>query len=187
MNRTAESEWQDNAWRIALRGYAEALARIGLHPTFITEDQLGSGPPPASVLILPHSIALSDREIRAIAAFAAKGGQVIADTPPGQFDLHLRRRTAPSVTVTIVSPATLRQVLTLAPTFRVEAPNNDVDTYLYRCHGRRLLALQQRQPTEAPETVTVDLHGWQADGYGRQQRLTLTLDPITPIVLELTR
>jgi hypothetical protein len=187
MNRTAESEWQDNAWRIALRGYAEALARIGLHPTFITEDQLGSGPPPASVLILPHSIALSDREIRAIAAFAAKGGQVIADTPPGQFDLHLRRRTAPSVTVTIVSPATLRQVLTLAPTFRVEAPNNDVDTYLYRYQGHRLLALQQRKPGSAAETLTVDLHGWQARGYGRQQRLALRLDPITPTVLELDR
>jgi hypothetical protein len=50
-----------------------------------------------------------------------------------------------------------------------------------------LLALQQSKPGPAPETVTVDLRGWQAHGYGRQQRLTLTLDPITPIVLELTR
>jgi len=87
MDRTAESEWQDNAWRAALRGYAEALARMGLHSTFITEDQLAHGPPPATALILPHSIALSDQEIRTIAGFAANGGEVIADTPPGQFDL----------------------------------------------------------------------------------------------------
>jgi hypothetical protein len=186
MDRNAESEWQDNSWRAALRGYAEELARMGLHPMFITEDQLTQGAPPVSALILPHSIALSDQQIRTVAAFAAKGGQVIADTPPGRFDLHGRRRT-PGAPATIVPPENLPQVLTLVPTFRVEAPNNDIDTYLYRYHGHRLLALQQHKPDSAPETVAMDLHGWQARGYARQQRLTLTLDPITPSVLELTR
>jgi hypothetical protein len=191
MDRTAESEWQDNAWRIALRGYTEALAGMGLHPVFITEDQLARGPPSASVLILPHSIALSDQQVRSIAAFAANGGQVIADTPPGQFDWHGRPRTAPNVPATIAAPETLPKLLTLAPIFPVES--NDVDTYLYRSQGRRLLALQQHKPGSTPETVVVDLHGWQARDLvtgrdlGRQQRLLLTLDPARPNILELTR
>ena len=92
-----------------MRGYT-ALARMGLHPRFITEDQLAHGPPPpASVLILPHSIVLSDQEIRTIAGFAAKGGEVIADTPPGQFDGHGRRRTRPSLPVRIISPKICRR------------------------------------------------------------------------------
>lgn len=187
IDRTAASEWQDNPWRAALRDYADALMQMGLHPAFITETQLASSVPSASVLILPHSLALSDQEMRTIAAFAARGGRVIADTPPGRFDRHGRRRTAPNIPATIVSPASLRQVLTLAPRFAVTSPNNDIDTYLYRSSGRRLLALQQRKPGPAPEIVSVDLHGWQARGYGRQQRVTLTVDPITPGILELTR
>ena len=87
----------------------------------------------------------------------------------------------------IVAPENLAKVLTLAPAFQVVAPDNDVETYVYRSQGQRLLALQRRKASSAPETVTVDLNGWQARGYGRQQRLTLTLDPVTPSVLELTR
>jgi hypothetical protein len=193
MNRTAESEWQDNAWRSALRDYADALERLGLHPRFITEDQLAHDLPPVSTLILPHSIALSDQEIRTIAVFAAKGGHVIADIPPGQFDLHGRQRTAPVIPVSVVAPPMLPPGLTPAPAFRVEAPDNNVDAYLFRSRGQRLLALQRHTPGEAPETITVELHGWQARDiatdrdYGRQQRLVLTIDPITAIFLELRR
>ena len=187
MDRTAENEWQDNAWRAALRSYAEALARIGLRPTFITDDQLAHGPLAASVLILPHSIALSDQQLLTMAGFVAKGGQVIADVPPGAFDGHGRRRIAPHATAAIVAPKHLAKVLTLVPAFQVAAPDNDVETYVYRSQGQRLLALQRREAGSAPETVTVDLNGWQARGYGRQQRLTLTLDPVTPAILELTR
>ena len=105
MHRSAEIETQDNAWRVSLRGYADALARMGLHPRFITEDQLARGLLPEATLILPHSIALSDQEARAIDAFRGRGGTVIADTPPGQFDEHGRRRTASIVSATIVSPS----------------------------------------------------------------------------------
>ena len=193
MHRSAEIELQDNAWRASLRGYADALGRMGLHPRFITEDQLARGPPPAIALILPHSIALSDRASHAITAFAAKGGLVIADTPPGQFDGHGRRRTAPATPAMIVSPGDLPRVLTLAPAFGVEAPANDVETYLFRSRGRRLLAMQRRAPGETPETVTVDLHEWHArdvateHDYGGQEHLVLTLDPVTPIFLEIGR
>jgi hypothetical protein len=191
MDRTAENEWQDNAWRLALRGYVEALARMGLRPTFITEDQLAHNPPQASVLILPHSVALSDRQLRSIEAFAARRGQVIADTPAGQFDGHGRKRPSPSLPVMIAPPESLPNTLKLAPVFPID--KNDVDTYLYRSRGHQLLALQQRKPGSAPETISVDLHGWQARdvatgrNYGRPQRVVLTLDPITPSILELIR
>jgi hypothetical protein len=43
------------------------------------------------LLILPHSIALSDAEVKAIEDFSARGGIVIADTTPGLYDEHGRR------------------------------------------------------------------------------------------------
>jgi hypothetical protein len=193
MHRSAEIELQDNAWRASLRGYANALARMGLHPRFITDDQLAHGPPQEATLILPHSIALADQEAHAIASFRAKAGIVIADTPPGVFDEHGRRRAAPNIPATIVSPGDLPRALALAPIFRVEAPNNDVESYLYRSRGHRLLALQRRAPGGTPETVTVELHFWHArdlaahHDYGRRERLAVTIDPVTPIFLELER
>jgi hypothetical protein len=54
-----------------------------------------------------------------------------------------------------------------------------------------MLALQRGAPGESAKTVTVDLHGWHArdiatgHDYGRRERLELTLDPVTPIFLEL--
>jgi hypothetical protein len=193
MQRSSETELEDNAWRVALRDYAAALVRLGLRPRFITPDQLANGPPRETTLILPHAIALSDQEVRTIVAFAAGGGRVIADTPPGRFDEHGRRRAAPSMPVAIVPPADLTRAVTPAPAFRVEAPNHDVDIYLYRSHGRRLLALQRRAPEEKPETVAVELNGQRArdiasgHDYGRPERLTLTLDPITPVLLAIGR
>jgi hypothetical protein len=200
MGQSAESEWQSKGpWRVALRGYADALARMGLHPRFITDDQLASGQLASgqlasgltheAALILPHSIALSDAETHAIAAFAAKGGQVIADVPPGQFDQHGRRLDKPQVPATIVPPSDLPAHLTLRPVFRVEPSN--VETYMFRSAGRRLLAVQQRKPGDAK--ITVELHGWYArdiatdHDYGRQDRLVLTLDPITPVFLDLVQ
>jgi len=118
---------------------------------------------------------------------------VIADTLPGQFDGHGRRRDAPVIPISLVSPGDLPQVLTLAPAFHVETATNDVETYLFRSRGRQMLALQQGAAGETPETITVDLHGWHArdiltsHDYGRPERLVLTLDPITPTFLELAR
>ncbi len=189
MHRSAEIELGDNAYRAALRDYAAALARMGLRPRFITPEQLAGGPPAERVLILPHALALSEREIRSVTAFR---GQVIADVPPGQFDGHARRRVAPPVAATLVPPAGLGRVLTLAPPFRVEAPGSDVDTYLFRSHGRRLLALHRRAPGGAAGPVTVHLKGWRArdlvtDRMHDGGPLSLTLDPVTPVFLEISR
>ncbi len=193
MHRSADIETRDNAWRVALREYADALGAMGLHPRYVTEDELARGKLAATVLILPHSIALSDQEIRAIKAFRRNGGVVIANTPAGLFDGHGRRRDGPVIPAQIVSPGDLSRALTVAPAFRVEAPNNDVETYLFRSRGGRMLALHRHTVGETNEIVSVDLHGWRArdivtgHDYGRQGRLVLTLDPITPVILEIGR
>jgi hypothetical protein len=145
--------------------------RMGLHPRFITPEQLAHQPPSESVLILPQAIALSDQESRSIAAYR---GRVIADTPPGQFDGHGRRRPTPATRAEIVPPAGLAKALTLTPKFRVDAPSDDIDTYLFRSRGHLLLALQRRAPAETPETVTIHPSGQ-----------TVTIDPITPAFLEI--
>jgi hypothetical protein len=188
---TADTEPKDTAWRVSLRDWSAALARMGLHPRFITQEQLARGQLSATALILPHSIALSDQDQRAINAFAAKGGLVIADTPPGQFDGHGRKRSAPVVAATITAPADLPKVLKVSPIFRVDAPRDDVETYLFRSRGLRMLALQRRAPGETPEAVNVELHGARAINivtgvdYGRPEHLVLTIDPVTPTFLQI--
>ena len=178
-----------------------ALARMGLRPRYITPVDLANGPPAVNTLILPHVIALSDREARSIARFIAKGGRVIADTPPGQFDGHGSRRPSPpipganpaAIQATLVAPADLARAVALTPAFPVDAPNRDVDSWLFRSRGQRLLALQRHTPEQTNETVTVDLHGHHArdlatgHDYGRPARLTLTIDPITPEFLAIDR
>jgi hypothetical protein len=191
MSRSSALELEDNAWRVALREYATALERMGLHPRFITPEQLADRPPPESTLILPHTIALSKKEAASINAFAALGGKVIADTPPGRFDGHGRRLPAPLASATIVPPDQLPRVLTLVPAFRVNAPDNDVDLFVYRSRGHRLLALHRHAARDTSETVTLLLNGAHArdiasdHDYGRQERLVLTLDGITPTILEI--
>ncbi len=193
MHRSSELELEDNAWRAALRGYAAALGRLGLHPRFITPEQLAGGPPPEATLILPHAIAMSVGEINTIKTFMARGGQVIADTPPGQFDGHGRRLADVPVSASIVQPDDLARVLKQAPAFGVEAPNRDVDTFVYLSRGCRLLALQRRTATGPPETVTIHLNGRHArdigtgHDYGRANRVVLVLDPVTPVFLEISK
>ena len=90
-DRSAGREYEDNAWRAARRETLQRLLGLGLQPHLITSlnaDTLAG----LRVLILPHALALSDADIAAIRAFAASGGHVYADTPPGLFDAHLRRR-----------------------------------------------------------------------------------------------
>src|ERR1700722_848424 len=191
MQRSSEMELEDNAWRVALRGYAAALQRTGLHPHYISPEQLAYGPPPEPALILPHAIALSPAESGAIRAFSARGGQVIADTPAGQFDGHGRRLPSATVEETIVAPDDLPKALHLAAAFPVQAPADDIDRFLYQYRGHRLLALQRHAATEGSETVEVDLHGADArdvasgKDYGRARHLSLTLDGVTPIILEV--
>ena len=88
----------------SMRGYAESLQRMGLRPRYITPEQLASGPPSDTALILPRAIALSPAEVASIEAFARRGGQVIADAAPGQFDDHGRRLPSPQIAIPLTAP-----------------------------------------------------------------------------------
>ena len=190
MSRSAEIELGDNAFRVALREYAAAVRRFGLTPRFISPGQLAKGPPEARLLILPHTLALSEEEVRAIAAFAARGGTVVSDIAPGAYDEHGRPRPAtPVLPVARVTPRAL--TAPAAPAFAVDSPDNDVDTYMFVSRGKRLLALHRRAPGGAVGPVTVYMHGSRASDvvtgqdHAASELLTLMLDPVTPIVLEI--
>ena len=95
--RTSETELEDNAWRTAMRQAGDGLAHLGLQPRWLSPDLLAGGAlrrDGVRALIMPHALALSDAEVAAVRAFAAAGGMVLADIPPGAYDGHSRRRRA---------------------------------------------------------------------------------------------
>lgn len=94
--RDAEREYDDNAWRAARRIMLRRLAALGVGPHLVTGAALADlSAQGVRLLLLAHAIALSDAEVASIAAFRAAGGTVLADTEPGLWDDHLRRRAAP--------------------------------------------------------------------------------------------
>ena len=85
-----EAKAVHDAWE----GWFRSLEDLGIAYDFLSYEQLERGDLDKGqyrVLVLPHSIALSDKEVAAIARFAAAGGQVIADVPPGITDQRCRR------------------------------------------------------------------------------------------------
>jgi hypothetical protein len=91
----AQSYEDPSTVRSAMMGYAQALEHVGFHPRFVSSDLVERGALQGDryrVLILPHAIALSSREVAEIRAFAQKGGVVVADENPGVFDEHGKKR-----------------------------------------------------------------------------------------------
>jgi hypothetical protein len=75
--------------------FAKLLENLGLQYDFVSYAQATQGKlEEYALLILPVVRALSEDEIAAIRAFNAKGGRVIADVAPGEFDEHGVRRNA---------------------------------------------------------------------------------------------
>jgi hypothetical protein len=72
-------------------GWVKALRDAGLQFDFIAYGDVEQGKLTSKgyrTLILPMSIALSDREAEAVSEFARRGGIVIADALPGVMDEH---------------------------------------------------------------------------------------------------
>ncbi|HEX5325357.1 MAG TPA: hypothetical protein VFW75_01685, partial [Acetobacteraceae bacterium] len=171
-------------------------------------DQLAGGElGGAKVLILPYAVALSAGETAAIRRFAAQAGVVIADVVPGEFDEHGRR--LPRATLAdLFAGGTGKLVpagdqaglgaalgtVGVQAAFRVQAPGNDVTTYVYQDGSRTILALQRDFATApATETVTVTLPRALVvtdlrndTQLGRVRTVTLTLDPVAPAVVALS-
>jgi len=74
-------------------GWLRSLEDLAVPYDFISYEQVESGELERSgyrVLVLPHSIALSDDEVAAISRFAAAGNLVLADVYPGITDEHCK-------------------------------------------------------------------------------------------------
>lgn len=54
-----------------------------------------AGQPPFKALIMPHILAMSDSEVAAVKAFIRRGGKVVCDVLPGEYDELGVRRSAP--------------------------------------------------------------------------------------------
>ena len=186
MERSAEIENEDNAWRAALRDTVAALHRMGLRPRFVTPEQLASGRVMQKVLILPDTLAMTEEEVGAVADARRRGVRVLADTPPGRFDGHGRAVTNRAVAAEIVPPADLPAALKLKPRFPATGA---IDTFMFRQNGRFLLALQQREPGTASVDATVGLDGHRARNIvsGRPVGAdgVVAVDPIVPTFLEI--
>ncbi|MDD5706420.1 MAG: beta-galactosidase, partial [Kiritimatiellae bacterium] len=68
---------------------------LGYQPTFVSEEQLVGGVLDREgirILILPLSVAMSDKELAAIRQFVEAGGVVIADCLSGKMDEHVALR-----------------------------------------------------------------------------------------------
>jgi hypothetical protein len=79
---------------------------MGLQHRFVSSEQIRRGELHGDyrVLILPHAIALGASEAAEIRGFVERGGVLIADSEPGQFDEHGRRLTKPALSGLFAGP-----------------------------------------------------------------------------------
>lgn len=166
IERDSEQELEDNAFRRALYGYTASLRRLGLQPHFVSAAMLAGLRD--KLLVLPDVLALSRADAAAIVAFVHRGGVVIADRQPGVFDAHSRRLRAPALgpgLARMVMPddlVALRAVLAaahVAPMVRVDAPQRDVATYVYRNGQEMTVGLLRLGTAETPERVVLSVPG----------------------------
>jgi hypothetical protein len=95
-----DAAYQDSRRRaFGLRYSLRAAEHTGLEPRILTPEMIENGALDhgTRVLILPHAIALSSTESRAIREFVRRGGIVLADTEPGLFDEHGQRMDRPAL------------------------------------------------------------------------------------------
>ncbi len=197
IERGSERELEDNAFRRAMGGYVAGLSQRALQPRFVSAAMLPGLR--AKVLILPDILALSPDDARAIAAFAARGGVVIADTAPGLYDIHSRRLERPALAagvVHLVAPADATGLAALveqagvAPMVPLLTTQDGVETHVFRRPDGMIITLQQNHPGTAATAVQLALPRPMSVtdirsgvSLGRLQHLTVTLDPVAPTLL----
>ncbi len=217
-DRDSERELDDNAWRAARRQMVDRLTQLGVAPRWLSTETLEGGAlrdEATKVLMLPHAIALSTAEIEEIKRFAARGGTVLADTEPGVFDGHSRRRAEsplagvahmpqivrpdadPSSATGLAGLADLLARAGAAPGLAMTGPDglrvSNVEAHAFRNGGVLILALQAAVPWGAPGQLGVQLPATRliydmrrAGGPRRAGRLDVALDPIEPTILAVS-
>jgi hypothetical protein len=208
-NRGAEAEDESqDAVQVAMRRFADLLARAGLQGTYtaprlIERGALRNGH--IRLLLLPHVIALPAKAAAEIRRFVAHGGIVAADVVPGQFDQHSRRLPHPLLAGLFRRDTTEAVLLAnhdglplrrarLRPAFRLGGiALRDVRLFRFRHGTATILALQRKfTPGAIPVTVTLHLPASRlvrdvrtGQDYGRTDRVKLLLDPVTPTILSI--
>ncbi|HVB66908.1 MAG TPA: beta-galactosidase [Acetobacteraceae bacterium] len=205
ITRTAADEDNGDAQRMALTADARALRQIGLAPRYLGPAHLADGGLRGiRLLVLPHAIALSERDAAAIRRFVAAGGFVAADVVPGTFDQHGRRRPASPLAALFAAEGRARllpagdpgglQALAadagVRPAVAVAAPDHDVTRYVFRSGTGTIVAVQRRfVPGTGTEQVRIELPSPQdvvdlVDGrkLGRVRTVTVRLGTVRPAV-----
>ena len=217
-DRDAERELDDNAWRAARRQMAGRLGELGAPLRWLSSGLIEGGAlqdGTLRVLMLPHAIALSEREADEIRHFAARGGTVLADIEPGVFDQHSRRRTdsplagvavmpqvvrpdaEPSSAVGLAALAGLLEQAEVALPVSLTGPDGqratNVDAHVLQNGRVMIVALQAKVPWGAPGAVGVQLaspglvYDMRHPGPPRRSdRFEVALDPIEPTILAVS-
>jgi hypothetical protein len=199
-DRRADTELEPTAPRVALRQAQDALAHLGLEPHFLSPAQLTGGALQGiKALILPHAIALSDAELAGVKTFAAAGGLVLADLPPGGFDSHSRQRATPLTQNITLLPGFPRPALAaaletagVAPEFTIVGPADDVTMRVLQHGDATILGIQRDfSGTAVAKDITLALpalrriRDLRADKNTTADQLTFRLDPVAPTILDI--
>ena len=208
--RDSERESFDSTLRAAMRRSGALLQHAGLQPYWLSPDLLTDGALEARgirLLVLPHVLALSDREATAIDRFVRRGGVVVADVVPGEYDGHGRKRPQPALAnlggkirliealqrddppdpsgASAAGAAPLAAALKdagLTPAFSVETadgtPLRDVDIRQFRNGGVTIVGLLRDLPDQVDMANVNMVQGNLAKG---------GLGPAQPVVLKLPR
>jgi hypothetical protein len=194
----------DNPWRVAMRTAERTLTHEGVQPGWLTSAMVEAGAlrkPEWRMLLLPQAVSLSPAEAAEIAAFAAHGGIVVADSEPGLFDAHSARQRRPllaaakMVRVDSFSRAALADPLREAhvePGFHLTRGANEVDDvemHVFHTGGVTILGLQRDVPA-GPERLTLTMAHPQS-GYdmmrgapiGHADRFVIQLDGAVPALI----
>ena len=183
----SEAEGTDNnAARRAIERTTLSLVHLGIRPRFVTPALIERGALRANdlrMLIMPQTLALSQREADEITAFALAGGVVVADVLPGQYDEHSRKLPIPRLAVllrhgkvlkvpdavlaepTATSVAAFDAMATLLtqarskPEIRLlttgNKPATGIETRLFRNGGVTLISLQRTLPGREAVVISV--------------------------------
>ena len=213
-HRDSEAEDTDKTLRAGMRRAAALAAHLGVQPRWLTPDLLAGGALEREgirALVLPQASALSDAEIDAIRRFAAAGGLLFADTDPGRFDGHGRRRAAlpladlapgrpagltrdldPADPAPLAAFAALLHRAGVVPAVRLLDPRGQpaagVTARLFADGAVTLIGVERDAAAATPVTLALPAAGVVYDlrrqrVLGRTDRVALTLDADGPALL----
>ncbi len=107
VRRNSSSEYTDSEFLRLRQAYCKLIEDQGLQYKFVAYDDVEKSALVEGgykVLILPRSTALSEAEARNIRDFVARGGLLIADGVPGQYDERARKLEKPLLADVFAGP-----------------------------------------------------------------------------------